>query len=222
MYLFIWRMESWHSILSASSLSPVSFPGQKAQWPLQAMPYRQQHSVYVVLRPWRGSEHMLSPSRRCQQISMCTSSLGSRVSARQSEEEFTKVLGRSVKIERSKNIQTVLYNENCMCDVWFPQHKLLCFKSFVYLIWMQLIYSSEMVRCSPLNKEISVWLKLLSWYEVFAPMAGLYVTPSVVLRLTQRRRVLSRTNGGLQKQSKDPAVFIHTPFSQAIPNPHSS
>lgn len=74
------HMESLHSILCASSLSPESLPGQKAQWPLQAMPYRQQHSVYVVLRPWRGSEHMLSPSRRCQQISMCTSSLGSRVS----------------------------------------------------------------------------------------------------------------------------------------------
>lgn len=46
--------------------------------------------------------------------------------------------------------------------------------------------------------------------------------PSVVLRLTQRRRVLSRTNGGLQKQLKDPGVFMHTPFSQALSKAHSS
>lgn len=48
------------------------------------------------------------------------------------------------------------------------------------------------------------------------------VTPSVVLRSMQRRRVLSRTNGGLQKQLNDPAVFTHTPFSQTFPNAHSS
>lgn len=48
------------------------------------------------------------------------------------------------------------------------------------------------------------------------------VVPSVVLRLTQRRRVPSRTSGGLQKQLKDPAVFTHTPFSQTTPIPHSS
>lgn len=48
------------------------------------------------------------------------------------------------------------------------------------------------------------------------------VTPSVVLRATQRRREPSRTNGGLQKQLKDPAVFTHTPPSQGDPYPHSS
>ena len=48
------------------------------------------------------------------------------------------------------------------------------------------------------------------------------VAPSVVLRLMQRRRVLSRTNGGLQKQLNEPAVFTHSPSSQAFPRPHSS
>lgn len=69
--------------------SPDSLLGQKAHCPLQAMPYRQQHSVYVVLRPWRGPAHMLSPSRRCQQISMCTSWLGSRVSGWKDQEDLT-------------------------------------------------------------------------------------------------------------------------------------
>ncbi len=49
-----------------------------------------------------------------------------------------------------------------------------------------------------------------------------FVIPSVLLTAMQRRRVLSRTNGGLQKQLKEPAVFTHTPSSQAFPNPHSS
>lgn len=56
-----------------SSFSPDSLRGQKAHCPPQAMPYRQQHSVYVVLRPCRGSAHMLSPSSRCQQIFMLIS-----------------------------------------------------------------------------------------------------------------------------------------------------
>lgn len=56
-----------------SSFSPESLRGQKAHCPPQAMPYRQQHSVYVVLRPSRGSAHMLSPSSRCQHIFMLIS-----------------------------------------------------------------------------------------------------------------------------------------------------
>lgn len=68
--------------LCAPCCSPESLLGQKAHCPLQATPYRQQHSVYVVLCPWRGSAHMLSLSRRCQQISMCTSWSGSRGSGR--------------------------------------------------------------------------------------------------------------------------------------------
>lgn len=55
------------------SMSLLEFPlGQSAHCSLQATPCRQQHSAYVVLSSWWGLEHMLSSSRRFQQISTCT------------------------------------------------------------------------------------------------------------------------------------------------------
>lgn len=58
--------------VSGSVSWPESPLGQRAHCSLQATPCRQQHSAYVVLSSWWGLEHMLSSSRRFQQISTCT------------------------------------------------------------------------------------------------------------------------------------------------------
>lgn len=148
---------------------------------------------------------MLSPSSCCQQISMCTSLSLSRDGSNEKKvikDTGTWIPGLVTLVPRLCTSACYLHKSTERLVSGFASH----------------------VTTPPLTTKVNCTgfeANLTSRSEREARVSAC-VPPSVVLRLMQRRRVLSRTSGGLQKQLKEPAVLMHAPPSQAFPNSHSS